>query len=202
MTWKLCVWPKWSPQGPRWWKGEPVARGVANLRLVNFIIASGRATGAGGPVLSRGKAKRVPTHGKHARIHTAGAFLPAQAVAPGVSLTGYPSVCPSILEERLPWCWLEGCSTECETEGRRFISKRSEVNAEIMMLWMKLDTCRLLDVCIYGWIDGWMSSLEHQFKNVPLRWHSWFIGTKRPVEQAKRMGSLISAATLTGAWVV
>lgn len=156
MTWKLCVWPKRSPRGPRWWKGELVARGVANLRLVNFIIASGRAMGAGGPVLSRGKAKRVPTHGKHAHIHAAGAFLPAQAVAPGVSLTGYPSVCPSIHEERLSWCWLEGCLTECQTEGRHFISKRLEVNAEIIMLWMKLDTSRLLDACIDGWIDGWM----------------------------------------------
>lgn len=52
-----------------------------------------------------------------------------------------------------------------------------------------------------GWMDGWMLR-PHTFGNVPLRWHFCFIRTGRPDERAEKLGSLISAAILTGAWIV
>lgn len=95
-------------------KGWALMREVAHLHLVNFIIASGRATAATGPCSAEVRLGNLPhtwcthTWSKHTWCtHTWSTHtpfeLPSAAVAPGISLTGCPSVRPSVLGWRSSW---------------------------------------------------------------------------------------------------
>lgn len=114
VTWKRCVWAKQNPWGPRWWKGGALKREVANLHLLNFIIASGRATAAIGPCSAEARLSdnTLTPSGPFCRQQLRPQALALRAAHPSLSRDGLGA--DSVV--------LEGCSTECPTEGRRFMT--------------------------------------------------------------------------------